>query len=302
MLTILASFAQEESLSVSENCKWRIQKRFESGDTFGFFGMYGYDYEKGVISINEEQATVVRQIFDWYIGGHGTGKIAKLLNEQGISSYRGGRWGSSRVGDLLQNEKVTGNAMLQKSFTIDHLTKKKKCNRGEKPRWFAEDTHPAIISTDTFETARRIRQERAAHVKAADTSQNRYPFSGKIVCQNCGKNYRRKVVQGRHYWQCGTFLADGRDVCPAKQIPEQILMSVTSEVLGLPVFDDEAFKEKISEVIVPSANRLTFIFFDGRIVEREWLDRSRRESWTDEMKETARQRQFAINEGRRTNG
>ena len=290
MLTILASFAQEESRSVSENCKWRIQKKMKKGELVGFFGMYGYNYKNGVVTVNEEQAAVVRQILDWYIGGLGTAKISKRLNEQGISPMMGGRWSASRVGDLISNEKLTGNAMLQKFFTTDHLTKKQKRNRGEKPRYYVEGTHPAIIDTEVFETAQRIRQERAAHVNASDSSKNVYPFSGKVFCEQCGKRYKRKKAVDKWNWQCSTYLQEGKAFCSAKQVPEETLMAVTAEVLGLAVFDETIFKNRITEIRIPSDNRLVFIFSDGRIVKREWQDRSRRESWTESMKQQARQR------------
>jgi hypothetical protein len=85
-------------------------------------------------------------------------------------------------------------------------------------------------------------------------------------------------------------LKDGKAVCPAKQIPEETLMAVTAEVLGLAEFDEDVFKNKISEIRVPEDNRLAFFFSDGNIVNREWENRSRRQSWTDEMKQAARER------------
>jgi hypothetical protein len=306
MLTILASFAQEESLSVSENCKWRIKKRFERGETVGFVGMYGYDFVGGEIAINEEQAGVVRQIFDWYIGdgsadsGLGTVKIAKRLNEENIPTYMGGRWSGHAVCALLQNEKLTGNALLQKKFSTDHLTKKQRPNRGEKPQYYAEGTHPAILSMDVFETAQRIRRERAARYKAADTKQQTYPFTGKIVCSGCRKNYKRKVANRRYFWQCSTFLQDGKAACAAKQVPEETLMAIAAEVLGLAEFSEAAFTDKISEIRIPAANRLVFVFYDGRVIERKWQDRSRSMSWTPEMRESARQKALARHHGRET--
>ena len=280
MLSILASYAQEESRAVSENCKWRIKQRFDNGELYGFTAMYGYNIKSGEITVNEEQAVVIRRIYDLYIGGWGFSRIAKLLNEENIPAYKGGRWSASRVGDLVGNEKLTGSALLQKSYTEDHLTKKQVRNKGEKERYFAEDTHPAIISMELFETAQQIRAARAKHVKARDTSQNRYPFTGKIVCECCGKNYKRKVVHGRSYWQCSTFLHDGRDYCPAQQIPERILEEFADEFGGM---------ANISEIRVPGKNKLIFVLYGGQAIEKEWHI-SRRDSWTDEMKEVARQK------------
>jgi DNA invertase Pin-like site-specific DNA recombinase len=294
MLTILASYAQEESRSVSENCKWRIRKRMEDGELVGFFGMYGYDYIDGKNIINEERAAVIRQMFAWYIGGMGISAIAQRLNAEGVPCYFGGRWTAARVGYLLGNEKLTGNALLQKYYSENHLTKKQLMNKGELPQYYVEDTHPAIIDTATYEAAQRIRAERAAHYNAKDTSKNTYPFTGLIHCDYCGKRYKRKKGVGRFYWQCSTFLQEGKAVCPAKQIPENTLFHESAAVLGLAAFDGAAFINQITEIRVPDANRLAFVFSNGNVAHREWQDRSRRESWTEEMREVARNRQLDI--------
>ena len=289
MLTVLSSFAQEESRSASENKIWQVQRDFKKGKVLGFAGMYGYDYKNGKNVINEKQAAVIRQMFDWYIGGLGMTAIAQRLNGQGVPAYMGGRWNPGRVGALLCNEKLTGNAVLQKHYTVDHISKLQKRNRGEKDRYFVEGTHPAIISIEVFETVERIRWERAVRFNAQDTSKNTYPFSSIIHCGHCGKHYKHKKAVGKFNWQCSTFLQEGKISCPAKQIPEDTLMAAAAEVLGLAEFDEVLFKSKITKILVPDDNRLAFVFSDGRIVHREWQDRSRRESWTEEMRQRARE-------------
>ena len=101
MLTILASFAQEESRSVSENCKWRIRKKFEQGIPTGF-GMYGYEVRNGSFSIKPEEAAVVRRIFQMYLEGMGSVKIMKLLTEEGVPAPLGGLWNASVVMEMLK--------------------------------------------------------------------------------------------------------------------------------------------------------------------------------------------------------
>lgn len=291
MLTILASYAQEESYSVSENCKWRIRKRFEQGEVVGFFNMYGYNITKDGITINEEQATVVRMIFEDYIGGMGGHKIAKKLNAMGVPKYLGGKWKPTSITHLLRNEKYTGNALLQKTFVVDHLTKRQLTNTGQLPRYYAEQTHPAIISVETFEKARQVSAERASYNHAIGGNKKpKYPFTGKILCESCGKNFKRKITNYRHFWQCMTYLDHGRNACQSKQIPESILMTVSAEVLGITEFDEDAFAHQVTEIRVPGANRLIFVLSDGRTVEHTWRDRSRSESWTLEMREEARRR------------
>ncbi|WP_040197165.1 recombinase family protein [Candidatus Soleaferrea massiliensis] len=292
MLTILASYAQEESRSVSENCKWRIRKRFKNGELVSLRFIFGYRIVKGDVKVYEKEAAIVRMIFDDYIGGMGGSKIAQKLRAMDIPALRGGTWDSERVVAIVKNEKYAGNALLQKKYVTDHLTKKEVWNKGVLPMYFAEGTHPAIIDADTFEKAQAIMEQRRQRFRTKSDTPNRYPFSGKILCVNCGKNYKRKTANDNFYWNCSTYLQEGKATCPAKQIPEDTLYTVTAEVLGIQVFDAEIFAERVSEIQVPENNRLLFIFRDGRRVEKIWQDKSRRDSWDDAMRQAAREQQI----------
>ena len=121
---------------------------------------------------------------------------------------------------------------------------------------------------------------------------SKYAFTGKIVCGNCGKNFRRKVTAARVVWICSTFDKHGKKECAAKQIPDETLCAAAAEVLGITEFDADIFEDKIENIIVPKANRLLFVFKDGHTVKQTWKDRSRKESWTPEMKEQARLKAF----------
>ncbi len=110
------------------------------------------------------------------------------------------------------------------------------------------------------------------------------------MCGSCGLSYKHITTNGRHYWNCRTFQEKGKSFCHAKQIPEKILETVTAEVLGLDAFDGEIFLSEIDHIEVPGANQIIYVFKDGRMEERTWKDPSRRDSWTPEMKEAARQR------------
>ncbi len=156
MLTILASFAQEESLSVSENCKWRIRKRFQAGEIVNLRFMYGYNIKKGEITIDHKEAEVVRMIFADYISGSSCGKIANKLNQMGVRTVRNNIWNDKRVADIVKNEKYTGNALLQRKYVTDHLSKKLVINKGRLPKYYAEGTHEPIIDLETFEKAQEV--------------------------------------------------------------------------------------------------------------------------------------------------
>ena len=145
MLTILASFAQEESRSVSDNCKWRIRKDFSEGRPMNLSLLYGYKSEDGRIGIDEGEAAVVRDVFQAYLMGMGSVKIAARLREAKIPRRFGGEWTANHVVEMLTNEKYTGDALLQKTFVEDHLTKKRQRNTGQLDQYYAENTHPAII-------------------------------------------------------------------------------------------------------------------------------------------------------------
>ena len=288
MLTILASYAQEESLSASENCKWRIRKQFENGELARLRLMFGYHIVKGKVEIDPEQAAVVRMIFEDYISGMGGGMIAKKLKAMNVATVHRGEWDCQRVIIILKNEKYTGNALLQKTYIADHLTKRLVKNKGALPMYFAENTHPAIIDKETYEKAQEVMEERRRLNGAKSDTCNRYPFSGIIQCGNCGKKYKRTVRVGKAVWQCSTFLHEGKAVCHAKQIPEHVLFTTSADVLGLEEFDAESFEKEIIEIRVPEFNKLVYVFRDGCTAEKVWKDRSRRDSWTDEMRQAAR--------------
>lgn len=280
MLTILASFAQEESRSVSENCKWRIRKGFAEGELINLRFMYGYNIEKGKIEINESEAEIVRMIFKDYLNGMGSTLIAKKLRENEVKKLRGGKWNSERVIEIIKNEKYTGNAILQKKYVKDHLTKKLVWNKGNLSKYYAEGTHPSIIDLDTFEMAQEILcRNRERYL--GNNGIYKYPFSSKIICGICGKKYRHKNKQGKISWNCSTYLKYGKDSCPSKQIPEDILYIVSTEVLGVSKFDGDHFKEKIKEIKVPELNNLVFVFYDGTTIKKEWNYKLRSERWSD---------------------
>ena len=288
MLTILASYAQEESRSASENCKWRIRKRFENGELANLRFMFGYHIVKGKVEIDPELATIVMMIFKDYIGGMGGGKLAEKLKGMNVSRPFNGEWCSERVIEIIQNEKYTGNALLQKKYVVDHLSKKLVHNNGQLPKFYAECTHPAIIDQETFDKAQAILNSRRIKCKTKSSICSRYHFSSLLQCGLCGKKYKRKDRKGKVAWYCSTFLEKGKTACPSKQVPETVLYSLSTEVLGLEGFSSDVFRKEIAEILVPEPGKLIFVFYDGHTVEKIWRHKSRSESWTEEMRETAR--------------
>ncbi|GHU80658.1 hypothetical protein FACS1894191_6420 [Clostridia bacterium] len=291
MLSILASYAQEESRSVSENQKWRIRKMFREGRTT-VGRMLGYHLTGGKLCVVPEEAEIVRRVFSDYLLGLGVVAIRKKLREQGVFLSRTG------ISGILRNEKYAGNLLLQKTFRVDHISKRNRVNRGELPMYHIENSHEAIIPPVMFTMAQEELRKRSREKRAADVSGG-YPFTGLIRCGKCGAPYRRKhTASGTKYekivWICGTFNELGKSVCDAQQIPENILMEKTANILGLPAFDVDILRTQITEIQVPEHNRLVFVFTDDSSAEVQWQNPSRRYSWTEEMKQTARERQQRI--------
>ena len=287
MLTILASFAQEESKSVSDNCKWRIRKDFSEGKPMNLPLLYGYRRKGKEVEIDPEEAAVVRRVFSEYLKGNGSPQIAMRLQEEGIPRRLGGAWTATAVREMLGNEKYTGDALLQKTYSENHLTKRILRNRGELPQYYAENTHPAIIDHEMYEKVQALIAERREKTNVQKDVTARYPFTGLIVCGCCGAHYHRRTNPTRITWQCVTYLRRGKKYCPAKQIPEETLLSLTREALGVPEITEENIRA-LAEIQIPCPNHILFVFKDGHETERVWQDRSRAESWTDEMREKAR--------------
>jgi len=282
MLSILASYAQEESLSNSENMKWRIHSNFQNGLAWNPT-LLGYRYDGGTYNIEPTEAETVRLIFDSYLDGMGATAIAKMLNESTAVSRFGNGWGQRSIMQILQNYTYTGNLMLQKTFSENHLTKKKRYNQGELPMYHIQDSHEAIIPLAQFRAVQEEIRRRAEKHSRPHQNKGKYPFSGLLVCGNCGKHYVRKTTATGAVWICPTYSTKGKASCSSKRIPENILIAATLEAVGTL----DALDGKITAVRVEKDNTLVFCFLDGTTTVKRWQDRSRAESWTPEMRAAA---------------
>lgn len=285
MLSILASYAQEESLSTSENMKWRIHSNFQNGLAWNPT-LLGYRYDHGSYTIEPAEAETVKLIFDSYLQGMGATAIAKMLNESSRVSRFGNGWGQRSIMQILQNYTYTGNLLLQKTFSEDHLSKKKRYNQGELPMYHIQDSHEAIISPEQFEAVQAEIRRRAEKHSRPHKNKGKYPFSGLLICGECGKHYVRKTTATGAVWICPTYCNHGKAACSSKRIPENTLMAVTFEVAG----SLDALDGKITAVRVEKDNTLVFCFPDGTETVKRWQDRSRAESWTPEMRAAAAQK------------
>lgn len=284
MMTILASYAQEESLSASENQKWRIKRNFEAGKPWDCT-MLGYRAKNGVFVIVPEEAETVKLVFKWYLDGLGRQAIANRLNEMGVPTRFEKNWHQDTISKMLRNEKYAGDLLLQKTFRTDHLTKQTRINHGELPMYHVQDAHEPIIDRAIFDEVQRELARRAESVQVKPGSAT--AFTGKIRCGICGKNYRRKTTHTAITWVCATYNTKGKKYCASKQIPEKTLKTVTAEVLGCDSFDENEFAERIAFITALLNNTLEFSLAEGHTMKATWEDRSRSESWTEEMRQVA---------------
>ena len=291
MLTILASFAQEESLSVSENQKWRIRSDFQQSKVSSM-RMLGYKRTAdGSLEIVPEEAVIVRRIFSDYLSGIGKLKIANMLNEERILTINGCTWTTEDIRRILQNEKYAGNMLLQKSYRENHITKKCRKNNGELPQYYVKESHESIIEPQIFKSVQELLKKRSELFTPPKSTVAVYPFTGKIKCGCCNKNYRRKTTVTGIVWICSTYNTKGKKYCPkSKQIPEEKLYDACCEVLGISEFNEGIFQSAIQQIVIPAPNRIKFIFSDNTRKTVEWKDRSRSESWTEDMRKIAGER------------
>lgn len=221
LITIMSSLAQEESRSISENTTWGKRKAFADGKvSLAYSNFLGYDKgPNGEFVINEEQAKIVRLIYKLYLEGFSHYKIAEKLTEMGIPTPMGkDRWWCSTVIQILTNEKYKGDALLQKEYTVDFLTKKKKKNEGEIPQYYVEGHHEPIIPPETFDL---VRAEILRRQKIGTKYMGNSIYYAKIRCGNCGGIYGAKVWHSndkyrRVVYQCNKKYQRSKKGCNCK--------------------------------------------------------------------------------------
>ncbi len=283
MLTVLASYAQEESRSASENQKWRIKKNFEEGKPWSST-LLGYRNVNGKYEVVPEEAETVRMIFDWYLEGMGATAIRNRLNAMGIKTRLGNKWSRSPILKLLRNYAYTGNLLLQRTYRENHITKKCIINHGEKPMYHATGTHEAIIDMDTFNKVQEEMKRRAEHFKHKEGEETQaYPFSGLVRCGRCGKNYIRSGAPVYRTWTCGTRRKEGLKNCCADIIPEEELFRLTAEVIGGEVTED-AVRDKITAIRAGENRTLTFYLRNGKETVKQWKEHEAVHICTEEQK------------------
>lgn len=222
-LVILSSIAQQESESLSSNVTMGLKMKMKRGD-YPFRKCYGYKYDvhSKEISIDEAEAKVVKEIFQLYLKGLGTHKIAKRMTEAGHLTPTGNqRWDKSTIHNILRNEKYKGDILLQKTFTYNVIERRRKKNIGQKEKYYIKDNHLPIIDADTWNQV-----QEAMKGRTKEAIRNAYPiyvFTRKIQCDFCGTNYIRKIVRGQVWWGCYKKFEQGKNSCLNKTVKESFI-------------------------------------------------------------------------------
>lgn len=288
MLSILASFAQEESRSISENIRWATKNRFEQGIPNGKFRIFGYRWDGDQLKIEPTEAVIVKRIFQNFLDGKSRLETEKEFVAEGITTANGCRWVDSNIKVVLTNITYTGNLLLQKEFIEDPITKHRKKNRGEMPQYFVENTHEPIIDMETFQYVQDEIARRKELGALANKSLNTCCFTGKIKCPHCGVSYMHNKRTDRggclEFWCCGSRKKKGGRCEVGGSINHENLKKACAEVLGLEEFDEEIFLREVDHIDVPKRYVLEFYMADGRAITKDCPNTGHKDCWTAEYR------------------
>lgn len=294
MLSILASFAQEESRSISDNVKWGIRKRMQEGmlNASGHFNIYGYEWQGDELIIVPKEAEVVKRIYQNFLDGKSRLETERELEAEGIRTRQGCVMRDSNIKKILTNITYTGNMLFQKEFISDPINKKRKQNRGELPQYWVEDTHEAIIDLETFQYIQDEMARRRQLGALANKSLNISCFTGKIKCPYCGVSYMHNTRKPRtpngkrlEFWVCGSRKKKGGHCEVGASINQDNMKKVLAEVLDIDEFDDEVFLDKVGFINVPKRYTLEIHLQDGTIVTRPCENTGHQDCWTKEYRD-----------------
>ena len=271
LVTILSSQAQEESRNISENCHWGIVRKFESGKVIVNHSKFlGYTKDKdGNLVIIPEEADLVRRIFRLFLEGNSSYKIKRILEADGILTVTGKTvWQATVIDKMLSNEKYMGDALMQKTYTVDFLTKKKVINKSIVPQYYIEDNHEAIIPKELYHRVQEEKARRGAIYRPASKKVDapsikgkysaKYVLSDIMVCAECGQPYRRQVWSKygvkKAVWRCDNRLKHGSKRCKhSPTLKEDSLHEAIMTAINNVVEDQgefvQAFRENVIRII-----------------------------------------------------
>ena len=262
MLGILAGFAEEESRSQSDNAKWSIQKKFERGEQW-HTAAYGYRWDGKSFVVCEEEANAIRVIYENFLRDVPLRQISRWLAEHGYACSM------FFIRYVLQNMVYAGDVLLQRYITENPRTHRIIENKGQLPRYYITDNHPAIIDRETFEKVQEKIRASYEFNPAAHRIVKPSCFSAKIICGKCGAHFVKGVTRTNGYdglqehWFCYDKIR--KRTCKARNIRGDRLRAACCEVLGLTEFDEEVFAKTVEKVLTTDTDILEFQFYDGTV-------------------------------------
>ena len=258
LITIMSSLAQEESRSISENVTWGKKKSMEDGKiSLPYKQFLGYEKGKNDLpKIVEDEAKIVRQIYSLFLEGKTIRNITQYLTTQGIPTPSGKKqWSVSTVTSILSNEKYKGDALLQKTYTVDFLNKTIRKNTGELKQYYIENSHPAIIDPETFDLVQNEIKKRQPNRRQLNSNS---PFAAKLICSECGGYYGSKVWHSNskyrnQLWQCNRKYTEGK-FCETPHIREDELKPAFIQAVNQILGDKNRYITSFEELLPLLAN------------------------------------------------
>ena len=275
-LAIRCALAQEESRNMSENITWGYKRKFERGDYFVKYKRFmGYRCEKGNLEIIPEEVQTVRMIFYSYLMGKTLKQIKEELEEKNIKTATGkDNWSTYVIQKMLKNEKYAGCTLMQKTYCPNYMTGVRKINRGEVDQYFMTDTHPAIISKETYDKVQKEMKKRERIIYKEDGTteiskkaySGKYLFSNLLVCGHCGASYRRRTERGKVVWRCATRIEKGKTACSdSVTVNEEQLKTVLANVVCNGCYDEEMVRNCVLSIKV-FEDRLEIFDKNGNVI------------------------------------
>lgn len=262
MLGILAGFAEEESRSQSDNAKWSIQKKFERGEQW-HVAAYGYRWDGKSFVICEEEAKAIRVIYENFLRDVPMRQTSRWLKAHGYACSM------FFIRYVLQNMVYAGDVLLQRYITENPRTHRIIENKGQLPRYYITDNHPAIIDRETFEKVQEKIRDSYEFNSAAHRIVKPSCFSAKIICGKCGAHFVKGVTRTnghdglQEHWYCYDKIR--KRACKARNIRGYRLRESSCEVLGLSEFDEDVFAKTVEKILTTDTDVLEFHFYDGTI-------------------------------------
>lgn len=284
MLTILASFAQAESQNMSTNIRWAFKKKNEQGIPNQHFIVYGYRWVGDTLVPFPPEAKVVKSIYASFLQGKSLQEIVDSLKAAGVKSFHGNpAFQRKTISNILQNSIYTGEMLLQKGFVVSPLSKRRKKNEGELPKYLVSDDHEAIIDRETFDWVQALIAKKRRQGAWANKALHLTCFTGKLKDPFSKKSYlRHPRKNGAVYWESHGEVKGS--------IREETLKKISAEVLGLAHFDEGLFLDRIDRIEIPRPHMLLFFFKDGTKASRTWEDLPFTSPWTEERKQKLQER------------